>query len=229
MIFKILIIAIIILGIIILIKENLKQISSNTEKEEFGNIGENELENVPIRVESFTSKKIEYSNGETYYVDMDRDNSTEAVKVLKKLNRDVKTLIDHLAEDNETDYRIKNYFKRWKDKINEGNPDSSDSSYTVNKGMKFVICLRDKETGKIHDYNVLMFVTLHEIAHVMCNRYGHPSEFWDTFKWLLKGAERYLRIRFSDYSMENKKYCNTTIHTNPLYDWKCVDKSRCEL
>ena len=34
-----------------------------------------------------------------------------------------------------------------------------------------------------------MFVTIHELAHVMTKSIGHKTEFWDNFKFLLQEAK----------------------------------------
>lgn len=47
-----------------------------------------------------------------------------------------------------------------------------DSAYTIDKRTIY-LCLRDSETGEIFDINTLMYVTLHEIAHVIT----HDSEY----------------------------------------------------
>lgn len=41
-----------------------------------------------------------------------------------------------------------------------------DSAYTINKRTVY-ICLYDRETGQVFDMNTLMYVTLHELAHVV--------------------------------------------------------------
>ena len=44
-------------------------------------------------------------------------------------------------------------------------------SYTINK-KRVHICLTD-ENGKYYDKNMLIYVTLHELAHVRCDEVGH--------------------------------------------------------
>lgn len=60
-------------------------------------------------------------------------------------------------------------------------------SYTINK-KKIYLCLRDEH----HDYypmNMLMYVAIHELAHVLCNEIGHTKKFYKIFDDLLKKAE----------------------------------------
>ena len=61
-----------------------------------------------------------------------------------------------------------------------------DKSYTINKENVF-ICLRDKQ-DKYYDMNMLIYVTLHEISHVINTTIGHDDSFNDIFSALLDKA-----------------------------------------
>jgi Zn-dependent peptidase ImmA (M78 family) len=63
------------------------------------------------------------------------------------------------------------------------------SSYTINK-HKIFICLKDKQTKQIYDDNMLVYVILHELAHVMCDEIGHTEKFQKIFNNLLLRAVR---------------------------------------
>jgi hypothetical protein len=62
-------------------------------------------------------------------------------------------------------------------------------SFTINK-KEIYLCLKDKKLGaeNYYDYNSLIFVTLHEIAHVLCDELGHTKKFQMIFKELLEHA-----------------------------------------
>jgi len=64
-----------------------------------------------------------------------------------------------------------------------------DSAYTENKAV-ITICLRDPETQKFYDMNTLMYVALHELAHVISISHGHNDEFKDNFYDLLSRASK---------------------------------------
>jgi hypothetical protein len=49
-------------------------------------------------------------------------------------------------------------------------------SYTINKKV-IHLCTKDPQNGKYYDKNTLMFVVLHELAHVLCNDIGHTDNF----------------------------------------------------
>ena len=49
-------------------------------------------------------------------------------------------------------------------------------SYTINKKV-IHLCTKDPQNGKYYDKNTLMFVVLHELAHVLCRDVGHTENF----------------------------------------------------
>ena len=61
-----------------------------------------------------------------------------------------------------------------------------DKSYTINKEKVF-LCLKDKN-GNYYDMNTLIFVTLHEISHALCDEIGHTTKFNKIFDELIKKA-----------------------------------------
>lgn len=63
------------------------------------------------------------------------------------------------------------------------------SSYTENKSS-ITLCLRDQKTASPYDSNTLMYVALHELAHVISKTYGHGDEFKKNFAALLDRAEK---------------------------------------
>lgn len=62
------------------------------------------------------------------------------------------------------------------------------SSYTLNK-HKVYICT--EKNGVTYDDNMLIYVILHELAHVLCDEVGHTPKFINIFTRLLQRAEHY--------------------------------------
>lgn len=60
-------------------------------------------------------------------------------------------------------------------------------SYTINKKTVY-LCLEDQD-GKYYNLNILVYVLLHEISHVLCKSIGHNEEFQGIFDRLLSKAE----------------------------------------
>jgi predicted metal-dependent hydrolase len=105
------------------------------------------------------------------------------------------------------------------DSISESTKSSKYTSYSVNKGEKIVFCLRSRDENEdLVDQNVLMFVALHELAHVMSKSIGHTKEFWDNFRFLLKESIKAGVYQKQDFRRNPVKYCGTDITDSPLYD-----------
>ena len=98
-------------------------------------------------------------------------------------------------------------------------PTSEFTAYSENKGEKLAFCTTTTKKGnKLIDPNTLMFVALHELAHIATKSIGHTKEFWDNFKFILQNAVKIKIYNPVDYKKENQNYCGMKITDNPLYD-----------
>jgi hypothetical protein len=102
----------------------------------------------------------------------------------------------------------------------EATPDSEHTSSTVNKGESIHMCLRQRDgtDESLVDENVMMFVALHEFAHVCTKSVGHDPEFWNNFGWLLKEAEAMNLYRYTNFAAHPVNYCGVHITDSPAYD-----------
>lgn len=93
---------------------------------------------------------------------------------------------------------------------------SGSKSKTISK-KNIYMCLHDKNKN-IHRFNTLVFVNLHELAHVATDSIGHTPEFWDNFRLILKRAIKLGFYKYEDYSIYPiRSYCgNIDITFNPL-------------
>lgn len=162
--------------------------------------------------------KTEIDNKE-YAVQSEFPDKKEAGELLAELNNIVKYFLQELGKNYPSDQRISRLLKKYPgtDDILEGNPinDTDSTAYSISKGEKLVICLRSKKTKKLHEKNLLMFVIIHELAHIMSESYGHNAEFYENFKFLLKQAMKYGVYKSINFTMNPKEYCGMTI-TNGL-------------
>ena len=62
----------------------------------------------------------------------------------------------------------------------------SNKSYTINK-QKVHLCLKDQK-GDYYNENMLTYVALHELAHVICDEVGHTDKFYAIFDELIDKA-----------------------------------------
>lgn len=144
----------------------------------------------------------------------DKQSSSDT---LAKIKENIVKLVKHLQENSNKFPKklsyIKDLIKRTKIiNIMETPKDDKFTSYTVNKGEKIVFCLRYKVINTIHDMNTLMYVVIHELAHVGCPEYGHTPLFKKIFKFLLKQSVEigiYIPI---NYTISPQNYCGMVIN-----------------
>ena len=103
------------------------------------------------------------------------------------------------------------------DALSETTPDAKYTSYSVNKGEKIVFCLRDKKDGEeLVKENIMTFVAIHELGHLMTKSIGHEPEFWNSFKLLLNIAIDNGLYKNIDFNSTPKDYCGVKITDTPL-------------
>jgi len=104
-------------------------------------------------------------------------------------------------------------------RFSESTPDASYTSYSVNKGEKVFMCLRQRnEKEELVDENIITFVALHEMSHIGTSEIGHTALFWNNFGWLLKRAEEIQIYEYTDFSAHPVEYCGIHITDQPTYD-----------
>jgi len=62
----------------------------------------------------------------------------------------------------------------------------------------------------------LMFVVLHEIAHIMSDSIGHNHEFKENFKFVLNKANDINLYHFINYQQHPSSYCGIKINSTPI-------------
>jgi predicted metal-dependent hydrolase len=104
-------------------------------------------------------------------------------------------------------------------RFSESTPDASYTSYSVNKGEKVYMCLRQRnEKEELVDENVITFVAIHEMAHIGTPEIGHTPAFWNNFGWLLKEAEAMKIYEFTNFAAHPVEYCGIKITDQPTYN-----------
>lgn len=158
-------------------------------------------------------------DGNKYCV-RERNKINQAADLLARTCVKMKKLIKYLKENKYDDERVQRLVRKFNpEKIKETLPTSEYTAYSENKGEKIAFCLLEKKKEKkLIDENTLMFVGLHELAHVMTKSIGHTPEFWDNFKYLLEEAEHVQIYHPIDYKKNPKEYCGMTITDNPYFD-----------
>jgi hypothetical protein len=104
-------------------------------------------------------------------------------------------------------------------RFSESTPDASYTSYSVNKGEKVYMCLRQRNAKEeLVDENIITFVALHELAHCGTSEVGHTPLFWNNFAWVLKRAEEMKIYEYTDFSAHPVEYCGIHITDQPTYN-----------
>lgn len=164
-------------------------------------------------------------DGKTYMV-LDYKDSSRAAEYLAKINENMGVFIRQLKIKYGRDHVMVNSI------ANNYNPDvlvehipnfrEPHIAFTRNKGDEIYVCLRDLH-GNLEDFNTVMFVTLHELAHISIEPFGHPEEFWIAFKWILREAIYVDIYEPINYFTNPTRYHNVFIDYTPLFD-KAIEK-----
>lgn len=83
-------------------------------------------------------------------------------------------------------------------------------AFTVNKGQRIGLCIQGNE------FNDMVFVMIHELAHIVTLEIGHPPIFWDNFRTLLEVAIENGVYVYQNYDENSSKYCGHSINSTPL-------------
>ena len=162
-------------------------------------------------------EKIRASNGIEYLV-RNLSDKNEAANKLGSISDSLKNLVNSL---NENDDSKGEYIKNLKESFNpeyitENIPGSIYVAYSVNKGEELSLCIRDKGSEKFIDDNTIIFVAIHELAHIMTPETGHTPLFWDNMKFLLEQASSQGIYMPIDYSQSPVEYCGMDINSTPM-------------
>lgn len=158
------------------------------------------------------------------YLVQDLPGKQEAVEMLADIKSRMDKVKNYYAQEEfATDPTAKLLVERYNPQhIMENSMTSPDTSYSENKGEKIVLCLRDKLNPPgypLEDVNTVMFVVLHEMAHLMTASLStgkHTPEFWANFRRLLQDSAQMGIYQPVNYSHSPVSYCGMEITDSPL-------------
>jgi hypothetical protein len=161
-------------------------------------------------------------DGFTYQV-RDMPDKQAAADLLARVRLRMKKLYLHLESsypDKPQVQQLVQNFRPDSSRILESTPDEEHTSFSVNKGEKVHLCLRQRQGGNesLVDENIMMFVALHEMGHFITKSIGHEPEFWNNFGWLLREAEKIGVYQYQDFKAQPVHYCGVQITDQPRYD-----------
>jgi len=159
-------------------------------------------------------------DGQLYLV-RNLPDKQECADRLSRVREKLLRLRTHLETSHKDKPFVSNIIKNFdctSDRFTESTPEAQYTSYTVNKGDKIHMCLRQRdEKEQLVNENIITFVALHEMAHCGTTSIGHTPDFWNHFAWLLKQAEAMKIYEYTDFSAHPVEYCGIHITDSPTY------------
>jgi hypothetical protein len=163
--------------------------------------------------------EVEYvkaQDGRTYLVRKLPD-SKKAADFLAAINKDLLFVVQHVkAKFGESRPEANRLFANYDpESLSEGGIEAGYTSFTVNKGERIVLCLRQADKTFV-DKNVLLYVAIHELAHLATDETGHTPKFWENFRWILREAIDIGIYKKIDFEKDPRQYCGMTITSSVL-------------
>eukprot|EP00798_Chlamydomonas_sp_ICE-L_P026621 gene26621-biopygen3031 len=138
----------------------------------------------------------------------DRQN---AANLMARINSNLNKLVQHLVAKYPKNPVMRQLYDNYNpDALSEGGTELGYTSYSVNKGEKIVLCLRQRDHELVEE-NILMYVAIHELGHLATDEVGHTPKFWSNFKWNLGEAMSIGLYTKVDFDNEPQKYCGINI------------------
>lgn len=161
-------------------------------------------------------------DGKKYKV-RDMPDKQEAANLMARIRGKLVKLCDSLEKKYPDKPQVKQMVRNFRSdpsRFMEATPDEEHTSSTINKGESIHMCLRERDgvNESLVDDNVMLFVAIHELAHVCTESVGHGPDFWNNFGWLLKEAEALGIYKYTDFSAHPVSYCGVYITDSPRYD-----------
>jgi WLM domain len=161
-------------------------------------------------------------DGKEYRVrDMaDKQRAADLLADLRMRMNKLKLHLESTFPDKPQVQRLSRNYHDDPSRIIEAAPDAEFTSYSVNKGESVHFCLRQREgqNESLVNGDVMMFVALHEMSHMITESVGHDDQFWNNFAWLLKEAEKIGVYTYQDFKAHPVAYCGIKITDQPTYD-----------
>lgn len=159
--------------------------------------------------------------GEVEYVTSSIDNRSylvqklpdrqQAADYLADINMRLTRLVKHMMAKHGNNQDVLQLYKLYNpNALSEGSIESGYTSYSVNKGEKVILCIRQKDRSFVPK-NIVMYVAIHEVAHIMTKEIGHTETFWNNFRFLLEEAMSIGLYEKVDFNRQPADYCGIKI------------------
>ena len=171
--------------------------------------------------------KEKYTENSLGSIDPTKNNSIDRIHGTEMYSETSMDDLDNVRTHEYIQMRVEQLMRNYNsEKIYEISPLNPQGNTSYAEGKKLlVLCLREKKPTSeglyhLHDVNTMMFVVIHELAHMMNDLWGHSqdSNFWSLFKFLLVNAVEIGVYKPENYSLKPIVYCGLKLTYNPLYD-----------
>ena len=130
------------------------------------------------------------SINQEYYKIRRGPDAEQRVKNLALIKLKLETIVKTLQNDSRFNSfeSVKRLIRNWNIgiTIKEIGLLENDAAYVIDK-LNMSFCLRKSPSGgELESLNLLTYVAIHELAHVMSIETGHSTEFQENFKFLLE-------------------------------------------
>ena len=169
-------------------------------------------------IQKLNKKTVKSTVDNREYEVRDLPDSLDAANMLADISDKLTKLVEHVVTndpDREGVQQLKRNFNSRN--IIENTPGGKYTAYSVNKGEQLALCLRDAKDDTFIELNLIIFVAIHEIAHVMTDEVGHTKKFWNNMRYLLEEGEKIGIYTPEDYSKNPKMYCGLEINSSPYH------------
>jgi len=127
-----------------------------------------------------------------YYSVRNRSNQQTKADLLALIRLKLETIVKNLASSEySTNQAVARLITNWNRGVTVkeiGNLET-DAAYVINKQyMSF--CLPDDTANSLNKINLMTYVGIHELAHIMSDETGHGEEFVKNFEFLLNYSKR---------------------------------------
>lgn len=162
---------------------------------------------------------VESNSGTKFLIQKD-DKNKEKANLLSTIVENMYKLKNHLVKNINNMSEYKQYINQLNNNFNEStviyetDPNTDLTSYSVNKGEEMSFCLKSKKTGELHDINLLMYVAIHEMAHIGCPEIGHGELFKKIFKKFTEEAINIGIYNKIDYNEKPVEYCGMILSSS---------------
>lgn len=149
-------------------------------------------------------------DNKTYSV-QNLSDKQDAADYIARIATSLTRLVRHMVAKYPNNADVKRLYARFDPTaISEGSIESGYTSYSVNKGQRIVLCIRQGDKSFV-DFDTMLYVAIHEVAHVMTLELDHPPSFWSNFKFLIQEAILLGIYIKKDFMAKPVPYCGISI------------------